>query len=123
MEYVVAFQLLCGCFAGFVAARKRRNWAAWFAAGTLLPVAGVVLSCRLRARPPAGEGTPRRRRRREPLRRCTGQYAPDCQGCSWFRRPLFDSSYADSKKGYCERFTRPLYEQDRCGERAGEEPQ
>ena len=111
MEHVVVFQLLCGCFAGFVAARKGRNWLLWFAVGALVPVVGVALAWGAAARPArAADAAAGRQRRRRAPKRCTGLYIADCQGCPYFRRPLFDASYSESKKGYCERFGRTLFD-------------
>jgi hypothetical protein len=120
MEYFLAFQLLCGLFAAFVAARKGRSALVWFALGLLLPIVGVVLA--LRARPPRvrTEG-PRASvdeaaSQRQPPRRCCGSYIPDCLGCPFFTRPLFDPSYEGPKKGYCQHFENVLVEE---GDREG----
>jgi hypothetical protein len=106
MEYLIAFQLLCGCFAAFVAGRRSRSRAAWWFVGALLPVAGVVLA--LTASHPGAAGSsgpahsasePRKPAGRP--RRCCGSYIPDCLGCPYFRRPLFDGEGSSQKKGTC----------------------
>ncbi|MEF8788161.1 MAG: hypothetical protein V5A84_03745 [Planctomycetota bacterium] len=116
MVYLVAFQLLCGCFAGYVAAQKRRNWFWWFLVGTLVPVAGVLIALMVDSAR-AGRGGRSRGRSRdrggEKLKRpkrCCGEYIPDCKGCPYFSRPLFDGSYRDEKKGYCKFFKKELIE-------------
>jgi len=115
MEYFLAIQLLSGLFAAFVAARKGRGALAWFALGLLLPVVGVVLALRvgpLRARAEhTGPGLQEAAAQRQAPRRCCGSYIPDCQGCPFFTRPLFDPSYEGPKKGYCQHFEKVLVEQ------------
>lgn len=119
MEYLVAFQLLCGCFAGYVAAQKNRNWFWWFLIGTLVPVAGVIIALAVdENRPGAGEsrlsgGRHRSRENEKPKRpkRCCGRYIPDCKGCPYFSRPLFDGSYRGRKKGFCNFFKKDLVEE------------
>jgi len=116
MEYFVAFQLLCGCFAGFVASRKDRGWFVWFLLGTFVPVFGVIAA--LLANEPATEPAEEnwtqelerktKNRKLKPPKRCCGRYIPDCQGCPYFRKPLFDPTYSGSKKGYCELFEKEL---------------
>jgi len=111
MGYIVAFQLLCGLFASFVAARKRRSRLAWFAVGMLLPIVGVVLALKVRhssvrRKAPVGGVSPGRRA----PNRCSGCYIPDCLGCPHFSRPLFDPSYGDSRRGHCKLFGRDLFD-------------
>ncbi len=114
IAYLLAFQLLCGSFACFLAARRRRSRLAWFAVGTLVPVLGVLLALRVKqstgrrsapgpgrkAKSPSGRSRPRR---------CSGSYIPECHGCPHFARPLFDATYGGSKKGHCGLFGRDLY--------------
>lgn len=115
MYYLIAFQVLCGCFSAFVAGRKGRSRLAWWLMGALLPVFGVLLSLAA----PAAPGAPRSAAaatdtKREPSqtrkrpKRCCGSYIPDCFGCPFFRRQLFDSDRSEDKKGYCEFFGREL---------------
>ena len=119
-QYIfVAWQLLCGGFAAFLAAGKRRSPVLWFAIGALLPVVGVALAWFV---------SPGGRRRAATLesgsskkhlpKRCVGYYVPDCAGCPYFIKPLFDPTYSADKKGYCTRFERPLMEkeEDAAGE-------
>ena len=109
MEYLVAFQVLCAGFAAFVAARKGRSAILWFAVG-LLPVVGVVLALTVERPSARREGRGKGAEPRPP-RRCRGSYIPDCEGCPFFTRPLFDASYQGPKKGYCKRFERTLSEE------------
>ena len=109
MEYVVVFQVFCGFFAAFVAARKERSVLAWFAIGTLLPVVGVALALRVKRTPARGG---KERTVRQAPRRCRGSFIPDCRGCPFFSRPLFDPSQDSSKKGYCQRFERVLVQEN-----------
>ena len=114
MAYLVAFQLLCGAFGAFLASRKRRSPAAWFAIAFALPIVGVILAYRVgeyrRAKPRLREGRDERRRPLQPPKRCCGSYIPDCLGCPHFSRPLFDDSYTGGKKGYCRLFGKQLLE-------------
>ena len=116
MSYLIAFQLLCGCFAGYVASQKGRNWFFWFLAGLVVPVLGVVLAVIVaRPRRPSAEGERPRAgteaaRERRPPSRCCGSYIPDCQGCPYFRKPLFDPTYSGTRKGLCEFFHKELKE-------------
>jgi hypothetical protein len=118
MQYLIAFQLLCGCFSAFVAGRKGRNRLAWWVVGALVPVFGVLLSLMV----PEATGIPvvrpgRKRRERHPRKpparpkRCRDSYVPDCQGCPYFRRPLFDAERTAGKKGTCTFFGNDLVEQ------------
>jgi len=116
MEYLVAFQLLCGCFAGYVAAQKHRNWFWWFLVGTLVPVAGVLIALAV-DRPDANRGHGNRGGTRnkegqklQRPKRCCGDYIPDCHGCPYFSRPLFSGSDEGEKKGYCKFFKKELIE-------------
>ena len=111
-EYVVAFQLLCGGFAAFLAAGKRRSWPLWFALGLLIPILGVALAWwipekRGERRSSAREGL---RPKKCPPTRCVGHYIADCAGCPYFLKPLFDPSYSGPRKGYCTLFARDLLE-------------
>lgn len=117
MEYLVAFQLLCGCFAGYVASHKGRGWFAWFLLGALVPIAGVIAVLLVEEpseEPPEEDWTDElkeaRKRKLKPPKRCCARYIPDCQGCPYFRKPLFDPTYTGSKKGYCELFEKELIE-------------
>ena len=115
MEYLLAFQFLCGGFAAWGAARKRRSPLGWFAVGFLLPVLGVVLCLLVGTRVRAeGSGRGRTRTRRRP-KRCNGSYIPDCQGCPYFTKPLFDSSYDGKRRGRCAFFDCDLEEEARKG--------
>lgn len=117
MSYLIAFQLLCACFAGYVASQKGRNWFFWFLAGFAVPILGVILAVTVKKprRPQAeksegpGASTPRLGPRRRPSR-CCGDYIADCQGCSYFQKPLFDLTYSGSRKGWCELFHKVLTE-------------
>lgn len=121
MEYLVAFQLLCGCFAGYVASHKKRNWFFWFLVGGAVPLLGVLAA--LMVEEPAEEepGVPARGRNgssgreRRPPSRCCGRYIPDCRGCPYFKRPLFDRTYSGARKGYCELFDKKLVEEPHEG--------
>ncbi|MHC4479351.1 MAG: hypothetical protein ACYS8K_08085 [Planctomycetota bacterium] len=115
MHYFVVFQVLCGCFAAFTAGRKGRRPAVWWFVGALVPVFGVVLSLAVpplsagpASSPLAAEKTPLARRPRAKPKRCCGSYIPDCFGCSYFRRPLFDPGRSEGKKGHCEFFDKDL---------------
>lgn len=116
VAYAVAFQLLCGSFAAFLAGRKGRSRIAWFAVGLLVPIIGVALawSAAPRAAGPKAKRRDRapgaQRQRRRP-RRCTGSYIPDCLGCRYFIRPLFDPSYSGFRKGRCELLGRDLVDE------------
>lgn len=117
MEYIIAFQLLCGCFAGYVAAQKNRNWFWWFLVGLLVPVAGVIIALAVDAPRRGSGGRPRSRTRDRETdtlkrpKRCCGRYIPDCKGCPYFSRPLFDGTYRGRKKGYCNFFKKDLVEE------------
>jgi len=119
MEYFVGFQILCGFFSAFVAARKGRSAGVWWFIGALLPVVGVVLSLTttpVDVRPVAQEEKPSARR--SPLRRasrCCGAYIADCRGCPYFRRRLFGAEEDDGTVGYCEFYGRDLEEKSSKG--------
>jgi len=112
---LIAFQLLCGCFAGYVASQKGRNWFFWFLVG-LVPVLGVILALIVekphhpQARRDRTDGDREVARERRPPLRCRGEYIPDCQGCPYFRKPLFDPTYAGTRKGWCDFFHKDLRE-------------
>lgn len=114
MYYVIAFQVLCGFFSAYVADRKGRNGVLWWFVGALVPVFGVALSLALPQAPgprplsagAAGERGERSRRRRP--KRCCGSYIPDCHGCPYFRRQLFDPGRSEGKKGRCEFYEKDL---------------
>ncbi len=113
IRYVLVFQLLCGALAAFVARRKGRSGLFWLLAGTCLPVIGVVLALaskaggkRGRAKRPVGESRPQKKKR--PPKRCCGRYIPDCEGCPFFQRLLFDEQPVDGRKGKCRRYNRDL---------------
>jgi len=116
MEYLVAIQLLCGSFAAYVASRKNRNRFLWFLLGLAVPVGGVLMALIVGKgqrtpgkgveSPDVAEAEPRR-----PPKRCCGSYIPDCRGCPYFTRPLFDPSYGGRRKGYCELFEKELIEE------------
>jgi hypothetical protein len=112
MEYIIVFQLLAGAFAAYVASRKGRSWFLWALFGALVPVVGAVCALLIGPARPAGAEPTQAERREEKLkrvpRRCCGRYIPDCRGCPFFRRPLFDRSYEGDKRGYCERFDKEL---------------
>ncbi len=113
MHYVIVFQVLCGCLSAHVAGRKGRSRPAWWLMGALLPAFGLVLSFAvppLEGAAPAAERAPARRasRPRKRPRRCCGSYIPDCLGCSYYRRLLFDPARAEGLKGHCEYFDRDL---------------
>lgn len=121
MHYLIAFQVLCGCFSAFAAGRKGRRPAIWWFIGALIPVFGVVLSLAVPDSPAsrpatatgAGGKTVRARRARAKPKRCCGSYIPDCFGCPHFRRKLFDPSRSKGKKGYCEFFLKDLMDPSR----------
>jgi len=109
MEYLIAFQALCGCFSAYVAGRRGRSRLVWWFIGALLPVAGVLLSLTIRAARGAGaQQRPTGGERRKRPRRCTGSFSPDCFGCAYFRRALFEADRPENKRGYCELFKRDL---------------
>ncbi len=115
MYYLIAFQMLCGCFSTFVAARKGRNPILWWLVGALLPIFGVVLSLALtaadRTRVSAGgrEGAPEQARQGQRIpRRCCGSYIPDCLGCPFFRRQLFPAGRGEGTRGYCDHLHKEL---------------
>jgi hypothetical protein len=118
MYYVVVLQILCGCFAAFVAARKGRSPLLWGLLGVVLPVVGVALALVLptvqASAGSAGGGRTAQRRRVRP-KRCRGSYIPDCFGCPHFRRVLFDAEPSAGKKGFCEFFAADLYEESGSG--------
>ena len=116
MAYALAFQLLCGCFAAFLAGKKGRSRLAWFAVGLLIPIVGVGLAWSVspRAAIPGATGRERAADARTPRRRpkrCNGSYIPDCLGCPYFVKPLFDSSYSGSRKGRCKLLGRDLVDE------------
>ena len=41
-------------------------------------------------------------------KRCCGSYIPDCEGCPYFKKALFESSPNSVKKGECRFFNRDL---------------
>ncbi len=112
--YLVAFQLLCGAFGAFLASRKRRSPAAWFAIAFAVPVVGVILAFTVReyrrAKPGVSKCRQEQRRTLQPPKRCCRSYIPDCLGCPYFNRPLFDDSYTGERKGYCRLFGKELLE-------------
>jgi hypothetical protein len=114
MYYLIICAVLCGFFSAFVAGRKGRNRIAWWFVGTLLPILGVVLSLAVPQRRVALSAVRVRRAQggarqgRKKPKRCCGSYIPDCFGCPYFRRPLFDPGRGEDKKGYCEFFGRDL---------------
>ena len=116
MYYLIASQVLCGAFAAFAAGRKGRSRLGWFAVGLLVPVAGVVMAWCVPPVVSRGQGRAARRAPRRPPRRCTGSYIPDCLGCRYFVRPLFDRSYSGPRKGRCERFDRELVDESESRE-------
>jgi hypothetical protein len=116
METAIAIQLFIAVFCAFLAARKRRRPLVWGLVG-MVPVLGVVAALLVpRAAPArhAGKGSPRQRSMPPRPKRCCGHYIPDCRGCPYFRRALFqsDRQKEDGRVGHCEFFDRDLYEQD-----------
>lgn len=103
--------MLCAGFGAYVARRRGRSPVLWGLAAGLVPVAGVVICWRLK--PPSPKHStddekailafPRQR-----PKRCCGSYIPDCHGCSYFRRSLFDTAHDDAFKGYCSFFEKEL---------------
>lgn len=115
MHYLIVFQVLCGFFCAFLAGRKGRSRTTWWFVGALLPVFGVVLSLAVPQSPASALAAPRKpgrkraaRRPRKKPKRCCGSYIPDCFGCPYFRRQLFDPARLEGKKGYCEFFGKDL---------------
>jgi hypothetical protein len=113
MYFFICVQLLCGLFACFVAKAKNRSATLWLLLGAILPILGVVIililspkDAPLSEEKDSSEQKPKRR-----PKRCCGSYLPDCHGCPYFSRPLFDNSYNENKKGRCEFFGRDLYEE------------
>ncbi len=121
MHYFIAFQILCGCFSAFVAGRKGRSRLAWWFVGAMLPLLGVVLSLIVLEAPTApsssrgvgGAVSAQSRARRRP-KRCSKSYTPDCSGCPFFRRRLFDADRSEDKKGYCEFFNKELRDESKA---------
>lgn len=118
MEYLIAFQLLCGAFGAYLARRKNRSVVLWFGIAAVVPVAGVVLALVVgkagrteakKAKRKKGEHGGKNRPRRP--RRCNGSYISDCRGCPYFYRPLFDTTYDENHKGRCRFYDRELYEE------------
>jgi len=110
MEYLIAAQLFCGVFAAYVAAGKCRSKLAWFFIG-LIPIVGVVAAVLAPHAAPCGHFGARSTGRTsapERAKRCSGTFIPDCRGCAYFRKPLFDPSYAETREGYCEFFHKEL---------------
>ncbi len=117
MAYLFAFQILCGLFSAFVASQKGRNPALWGTIGACLPVFGVLLAVMVGDNdadaPPRFWSRPAPKKRRTPPsrpKRCKGTYVPDCRGCAYFRRPLFDHELPE-KKGTCAFFGKELLEE------------
>jgi len=116
MNYLIVLFALCGFFSAYVAGRKGRNPLAWWFVGALLPVIGPILSLAVPPKSLAdresarGPGGPARRRPPPRPKRCCGEYMPDCRGCPYFRRQLFDPSRAERTKGRCEFFGKDLEE-------------
>jgi len=112
MYYLIVIMVLCGFFSAFVAARKSRNRIVWWFVG--LTILGVALTLAVPEKQVTVRATGGRRARggarqgRKKPKRCCGSYIPDCFGCPYFRRPLFDPSRAEDKKGHCEFFGRDL---------------
>ena len=116
METAVAIQIFVAVFCGFLAARKNRSPVAWALIG-LVPVVGVLAAIVVpRAEPrPAGRRTEPSLPRSLPRpKRCCGRYIPDCRGCPYFRRALFqtDEQKDRGRVGYCEFFEKDLLEQE-----------
>jgi hypothetical protein len=113
MYHLIAFQVFCGLFCAFLAARSGHSRLFWGLVGCLVPVAGVGLclhETRRALRPPsqpanriAGTGGDTRKR----PERCCGRYIPECWGCPHFRRRLFGGA-AEGSKGRCAFFGRDL---------------
>ncbi|MFW6188876.1 MAG: hypothetical protein ACOC7T_00450 [Planctomycetota bacterium] len=118
MHYLIIIQILCGFFAAYVAARKGRNRYAWWLAGAFLPVVGVVLAL-LADQASSGspalsdrlQGAPGRPLRRERPKRCCGSYIPDCLGCPYFRRHLFEQEHRERVRGSCEYYGEDLIDE------------
>jgi len=116
MHYFVAFQILCGFFAAYVAVRKGRSGLRWWCAGAFLPVVGVALALTVDRRRGSDTGEETSEDPQEPLRRprrCSGQFIPDCLGCAHFRRRLFGSEAGETVRGYCEFYARELCDEER----------
>jgi len=67
------------------------------------------------APPREGEAEGRRGKPARPPRRprrCRGRYIPDCQGCPYFRRPLFTDHPPENLKGQCTYFGEDLLEEN-----------
>ncbi|MFO8006485.1 MAG: hypothetical protein R6V05_01985 [Candidatus Brocadiia bacterium] len=115
MHYLVAFQILCGFFAAYVAVRKERSGLRWWCVGALLPAVGVALALMVDSASGSGPGDDTSGGPQEPLRRprrCSGQFIPDCLGCAHFRRRLFGSEADEMVRGYCEFYARELCDEE-----------
>ncbi len=111
LSYILVFQIACGISALLIAQRKGRNRPAWLAAGTFLPVIGLALILvlkPLKARKQAARGKQRNKARMRPPKRCCGSYIPDCEGCPYFVRVLFEEEVIEGKKGDCRFYGREL---------------
>lgn len=116
MDYIVVTLVLCGTFSAYVAARKGRSPLAWWFVGALLPIVGPVLSLAVPAK--AARSSQESSAREAPVptspprrpKRCCGCYIPDCCGCPYFRRQLFDMARTGRSKGRCEFFGKDLEE-------------
>jgi len=117
MQFLVVFQILCGFFGAFVAGRKGRSRLGWWFIGAFLPVFGAIL-CLMAPDAAAkvgateqGDGADGIRKQRPRPRRCCGSYIPDCQGCPYFRRPLFEAHREADGKGTCTFYGKQLREE------------
>ncbi len=117
MPYVVMTLMIVGAFvSSHIAARKGRSAVHWWFIG-LVPVFGIMLALLMDTGAPAGvtrkERGGRRRKGAPPRKRpkrCCGSYIPECWGCPFFRRNLFDPDPHEGKRGYCEHFRHELTE-------------
>ena len=117
MPYVVMMlMIVCAFASSHIAARKGRNTVHWWFIG-LVPIFGIMLALLMDTGAPGGVTRKKKgaRKRKDALprkrpKRCCGSYIPECWGCPFFRRNLFDPDPHEGKRGYCEHFRRELTE-------------
>jgi hypothetical protein len=114
METAIAIQIFVAIFCAFMALRKERSPLLWALIG-LVPVVGVIAVIVVSPARAADKAAARPKDRPHPParpKRCCGRYIPDCRGCPYFRRALFqsDKQKDEGRVGHCEFFDRNLYD-------------